>query len=105
MSLPERKNIRLKNFNYNSNGAYFITICTKEREHLLSNVEKLPNETIGINLCDFGQIADKYLLQMRDFYDGIELENYIIMPNHIHMLFRIYDINVSDDVNILPTTL
>lgn len=35
MDLPKRKNIRLNDYNYSSNGAYFITICTKNKENLL----------------------------------------------------------------------
>ena len=34
MDLPKRKNIRLNDYNYSSNGAYFITICTKNKENL-----------------------------------------------------------------------
>ena len=37
-NMPTRKNIRLKNYDYNSVGAYFITICTKNREEILSTV-------------------------------------------------------------------
>ena len=38
MNLPERKNIRLQNFDYNLNGKYFITICVKERKKILSKI-------------------------------------------------------------------
>ena len=38
--LPKRKDIRLKNYNYSSEGAYFVTICTQNRTQILSNVIK-----------------------------------------------------------------
>ena len=57
MDLPKRKNIRLNDYNYSSNGSYFITICTKNKENLLwKNVgancvrplDQLPLSKIGI---------------------------------------------------------
>jgi len=38
MDLPERKPNRLKNYDYSSNGMYFITICTKNKEHILCDI-------------------------------------------------------------------
>ena len=42
MELPKRKNIRLADYNYSSNGAYFITICTKDRQKLFGTVVGAP---------------------------------------------------------------
>ena len=38
MGLPERKNIRLDNYNYSQNGAYFLTVCVKDRYELLASI-------------------------------------------------------------------
>jgi len=85
--LKNRKNTRLKSADYNRNQAVFLTICTKERRCVLSRV-------VGIGVLDgpqieltkYGQIADKYINQLNDFYDDLSVESYVIMPNHIHIM-------------------
>ena len=47
MELPQRKSNRLTNYDYSQNGAYFITICTKDRRHLLSKIH-----TVGAGVLD-----------------------------------------------------
>jgi len=39
-----------------------------------------------IELTKYGQIADKYINQLNDFYDSLSVESYVIMPNHIHVM-------------------
>ena len=85
--MPKRKPTRLKHFDYSSQGAYFVTICTKERRCILSRVvgTGVPDGP-QIELTKYGQIADKYIRQLNDFYDNLSVESYVIMPNHIHMM-------------------
>lgn len=93
MDLPKRKPSRLKNYNYNTPGAYFITICTKGRKEILSTIQ------VGTGVLDrpknelttYGKIADEQLKTMSDFYDNISVDKYVIMPNHIHLLLTIKD--------------
>ena len=89
--LPKRKPTRLKNYDYSSAGAYFITICTEERKKLLSEVFVGTGVLDGplINLTDYGKIAEKHIKNMNTFYDNLSVINYIIMPNHIHLLIEI----------------
>ncbi len=90
--LPKRKNIRKQNFNYSKAGAYFITICTDNRCAILSRI-------VGTGVLDgpyvelmpYGQIADKYIKQLNDFYDNIKVVEYVIMPNHIHIMLLVFD--------------
>ena len=42
-----------------------------------------------VELTEYGEIADKYIRQMSNFYTHLTVENYVIMPNHIHLLLRI----------------
>ncbi len=82
-----RKPTRLKLFNYNKTGAYFITICTKERRRVLScvvggDVPDAPN----IELKMHGIIADKIINQMNDYYSDVVVDKYVIMPDHIDYL-------------------
>ena len=89
--LPKRKPTRLKNYDYSSAGAYFITICTKERKKLLSEICVGTDVLDGphINLTEYGKIAEKHIKNMDSFYENLSVKNYIIMPNHIHLLIEI----------------
>ena len=94
-NLPQRKNIRLKNYNYNTPGTYFITICTKNREEILSTVGTGvldgPHNNTTTFLKEYGKTVDKVINQINDFYNNINIDKYVIMPNHIHLLLQITD--------------
>ena len=85
--LKKRKTTRLNGADYNSNSVVFLTICTKERKCILSRIVGTGVlDGPQIELTKYGQIADKYINQLNDFYDNLSVESYIIMPNHIHIL-------------------
>ena len=86
-NLPKRKDIRLKNYDYSECGAYFITICTDKRRKILSKIVGVgvPDDP-RVELTAYGKIADKYINQLNNFYENISVEQYVIMPNHIHMI-------------------
>ncbi len=89
--LPKRKNLRLKEFDYNKQGAYFITICTNERRDILSHIVggDVLDAPRQIKLSYYGKIAEKYINELNNFYDEIRVDNYIIMPDHIHLMLII----------------
>lgn len=89
--LLQRKNIRLPFYNYSTPGAYFVTIATKDKREILSEIIVGTVEDAGpeVKLTDYGRIAEKYLQQMNEFYTHIDIDNYVIMPNHIHFLLVI----------------
>ena len=87
--LPKRKHPRLDNYDYSSAGAYFVTICTQNRCCLLSRVVGrglAPAETIGIEYTAFGEIAEKQLFLLEDRYPYLAVDQFVIMPNHIHAI-------------------
>ena len=89
--LPKRKNIRLKEYDYSSNGLYFVTICTDDKKTILSTIvgddaHIVPKRII---LKPYGEIVEKYINRINIVYEDVSLENYIIMPNHIHLLIFI----------------
>ena len=85
-----RKTPRLQGFDYNSVGAYFITICTENRRCILSRVVGTGVlDCPKIELTKYGEIAEKYIKQLDDFYDNLSIESYVIMPNHIHLILFI----------------
>ena len=86
--LSKRKPTRLKQFDYNTSGAYFITICTKNRQEILSKI--VGDDVLGVpknvELSSYGLVADKYIKQMNGFYKDLVVDQYVIMPNHIHIV-------------------
>ena len=80
MELPQRKKIRVGEYDYSQCGAYFVTICTQNRRPILSNIV---GDDAHIVPKRYGQIAEKYLR------NAAEIEKYVIMPDHIHMLIRL----------------
>lgn len=88
----ERKQIRLTEFDYDSNGAYFITICTKDRKPLLSKISV--GTTIGrppdVVLTQYGRIVEESIHQINNVYPPVHVDHYVIMPNHIHLLLFLY---------------
>ena len=95
--LPHRKQNRLTNFDYSQNGAYFITICTKNMECILSKIRAYEsNNYVGADiirpkLSEYGIIVDKAINSIEDCYDTVKVDKYVIMPNHIHLLISIHN--------------
>ena len=81
--MKERKVTRLENYDYSSDGYYFITIVTKDREKILSEIN-LENIII---LTEIGKLIEKSILFINQNENKV-LE-YIIMPNHIHLIIKL----------------
>ena len=83
--LVRRKPTRLYRHDYSTPGAYFITVCTKNKEKILSNVgEGLAPPAPHLSV--YGKIAEQQLLNLEKRYPNVTLDKYVIMPNHIHMI-------------------
>jgi len=89
MELPKRKPTRLNGYDYGLSGAYFITICTANKQKFLSEIvgEGFPLPKLSI----FGKIIEKYIKVLSEKYTKISVDNYVIMPNHIHLLLSVTD--------------
>ena len=93
MEHPHRKPNRLKNHDYSQNGAYFITICVHNRKPILSRITM--GETPGLQvpprpiLSPLGNIVQTQLLALPNRYQGLSIDHYVIMPNHIHILLKL----------------
>ena len=83
-SLPKRKRPRLKHYNYSTAGAYFITICTQNRRCLLSRIVGRGLAPAEIQYTAYGEIAQEQLLLLEQRYPSLKIDQYVIMPNHIH---------------------
>ena len=102
-----RKSIRLKNYDYSQNGMYYVTICTKNRENLLSNITAVGaddpvrpsndtyqlmnynNKYFELKLTEIGKIIYKIWNNIPILNKNIILHKFIIMPNHIHGIIEI----------------
>ncbi len=83
--------VRLQNWNYGWGGAYFITICTKNREFYFGNVVE------GVmKLSPAGVIANDLWYEIKNHSKNVELGNFVVMPNHIHGII-ILDGNNPDE--------
>lgn len=88
MDLPKRKPTRLQNYNYSQNGYYFITICTHNRKNILSDI--IVGEGFPLpQLTEDGKILENILLSVNEKYNCINIDKYVIMPNHIHAIIII----------------
>ena len=88
--LPDRKHPRLDNYDYSSAGAYFVTICTHNRRCVLSHIVGrglAPAEENTIRYTRFGRAAAEQLLLLENRYPYLTVDKYVIMPNHIHVIF------------------
>jgi REP element-mobilizing transposase RayT len=70
---------RLKNWDYGSNGAYFITICTQNKDHFFGKI--VDRQFIA---SEIGTLAEKYWMEIPNHFPYIELGNFEVMPNHVH---------------------
>ena len=89
--IPKRKTIRLKEFDYSSCGAYFITICTSDkRNHFWETVGATIGRPQDVELTLQGKIVDEAINQIPKIYDSVLVDCYVIMPNHIHLILIIH---------------
>ncbi len=108
MELPARKHIRLKSYDYAIDGSYFVTICTNGKRKILSAIEeKVESDGVSVGrfalglphngtfvsahprLTEKGLIVQKYIENVSSVYDGVNVDKYVIMPNHVHAIITI----------------
>ena len=86
----KRKLLRLQRFDYATHVYYFITICCKDKQHLLGRIvgaAYMP--PVHVILSKTGEIAEKNLLAIEEHTPQVDFEKYVIMPNHLHIILSI----------------
>jgi REP element-mobilizing transposase RayT len=79
--IQHRRSLRLKDYDYATAGAYFVTICTQHRECLFGEI------VAGVmRLNDAGNMIQDVLSQLSIKYASVEMDQFTVMPNHIHMI-------------------
>ena len=79
---------RLKGWDYRNPGYYFVTICTRGRGHYFGKVEG-----DDVRLSAIGEIAAQCWAETPSHHQGIELDEWVIMPNHAHGIIVIRDVD------------
>ena len=90
----ERKHIRHKFWDYSSDGYYFVTICTKNMKHFFGEVQ-----SIIMELSDIGCIVYEQWIKTAKLRNNVILDEFIIMPNHIHVVIQIFNPSVGTHCN------
>lgn len=91
--LPQRKSPRLQGYDYSQSGAYFVTICTHLRDYLFGDV--VEDDMV---LSEAGKIAHNHLGQLSSFWETIETDYFVVMPNHVHGI-----VVITDGMYAVPT--
>jgi REP element-mobilizing transposase RayT len=87
--IHHRRSVRLKNYDYSSDGAYFITICTENRENVFGNIAGAGLVSAQMELNNAGEMIELVWRQTIEEYRHIACDKYIIMPNHFHCIINI----------------
>ena len=82
----QRRSIRLHGYDYSQTGAYFITLCTQNREHRFGEI--VNGEMV---MHDAGRIVAECWEQIPNHFPDAELDEWVVMPNHIHGIVIITD--------------
>lgn len=98
-----RKEYRLKNYDYSSEGKYFITICTKERENIFWTSTDF-NEEGTFELTYTGQIVKQAFENIPVHYKNSDIDKMVIMPDHIHIIISMEKGNEKSISTIINQT-
>ena len=96
--IHHRRSIRLKGYDYSQAGAYFVTLCTHNKECLFGEIA---NGAVRLN--DAGRMVERWWLELSKKFPTIEIDQYVIMPNHLHGIIWVqYQKVVGADLRVCP---
>lgn len=88
MPFKKYKSLRLEEYDYSQPGAYFVTMCVKDRKCLFGEISG--DEMI---LNEAGKIAQNEIVNIPGHYENVEIGEYVVMPNHVHLVIYKYDLS------------
>jgi putative transposase len=98
--IKHRKQNRLKGFDYSSNGYYYVTICTKNREKYFGEI--IDNKMV---LNKYGEIVKTCWFEIPKHFNNVKLDKFQMMPNHLHGIIVIVGAGFSRPINLDYPTL
>ncbi len=90
--IHHRRSIRLKGYDYSQAGAYFVTVCTQNRECLFGEIADFE-----MRLNEYGRVVNETWEWLRQQYSRVDLDEWIVMPNHLHGIILMTDKNDLND--------
>ena len=87
MTLPVRKRLRIQNFDYSSEGYYFVTICTKDKKKYFGDI--IDTQSNSMRYTPVGVVAEKHIKKIEHHFSCVTVDKYVVMPNHVHMIIII----------------
>jgi putative transposase len=96
-AIHHRRSIRLQGYDYSQAGAYFVTVCTQNREYLLGDI-------VGgeMRLNDAGEMIGGWYSELENKFPEIECDEFVCMPNHIHFIAVNVAVTVGADLCVRP---
>ena len=93
------KRRRLENYNYSDNGLYFVTICCQKKENYFWETYKSKNGVTELTYA--GKITKEAIERISEKYKNARVDNYVVMPNHVHLIIELSDsaVNLSTIIN------
>ena len=89
MELPKRKPTRIPGYDYSAPNYYFVTLCTHNKSCIFGD---------ACRLNAWGETAKINLLKMQELHPELRIDNYVIMPNHIHAIIVIQGISQENGI-------
>jgi len=90
-ALSGRRSIRLKEYDYSQPGEYFVTICAEGRNHLFGQID---DDAMQEN--ELGKVVRNCWQEMPKHYPNVELDEFVLMPNHVHGIVLINPVGVQN---------
>src|SRR5208337_4586349 len=84
--IHRRRSIRLRGYDYSSSGAYFVTVCIKNKECLFGEIV---DGMMRLNHA--GELIREIWEALPKRYDDIDLDSFVVMPNHVHGIIVLID--------------
>lgn len=94
----QRKLNRLKKYDYSIPGWYLVTVCTHHQKTIFGSIK------VGhLKLTNVGEVVDQSIRKISQFYPHIIVDEYVIMPNHFHLILDIIDFHTRTEQCSVPT--
>ena len=98
--IHHRRSIRLSEHNYSESCHYFITLCASQRQSLFGNIADN-----NMKLNDAGMMVETIWRQLPEYYAGVELNEYVVMPNHFHAIITVVEQGAASSAPTLGNIL
>jgi len=99
-STGHRRSIRLSHYDYAQPGAYFITICARDKECFFGKV--IDTE---VELNESGKAVQQCWLELPEHFAGVDVDAYVVMPNHVHGIIVVHEDRARRAVPLRPDKL